>query len=101
MTPEIFQVAQDEPLLADELKIIAGERNGLTARDRESLRKSAALIDETLTIYGRVYFRLQEVEAQLTAAQERLREANMALTKSNVFPTVSASMKGVWVSFGG
>lgn len=84
---------QDEALLADELKIIAGEANGLTARDRESLRKSAVLLDEVLTVYGRVYFRLQDVEGQLAAAQERLREANRALIKNNVFPELKATGK--------
>lgn len=101
MIPEIADAMQDEAFLVDELKIIAGEAMGLTSKDRESLRQSAALLGETVTLYGRVYFRLKEVEGQLIAAQERLREANAALAKSNVFPATSASMKGVWVAYNG
>jgi len=91
MIADIAQVMQDESLLADELKIIAGERNGLTEKDRVSIRHSALLLDETLKSYGLVFFRLKETEAQLTAAQERLREANLALAKSNIFPTLAAT----------
>jgi len=90
MIAEIASVMQEEAVLADELKIIAGEPNGLKDKDREALRKSAGWLDEALASYARVYFRWQETEVQLVAARERLREANAALAKSNVFPTVSA-----------
>ena len=89
MIAEIVTVMQDEPLLADELRIIAGEAR-LSSKDRESLRKGAALLNEALESYARVFFRLREAEARLTATEERLREANQALQRSNVFPTLSA-----------
>ena len=89
MIAEIVTVMQDEPLLADELRIIAGEAR-LSSKDRESLRKSAVLLNEALESYARVFFRLRETEARLTAIEERLREANRGLQRSNVFPTISA-----------
>lgn len=101
MIPEIAAVAQDQPLLADELKIIAGERNGLTAKDRESIRNGALLIDEIMKSYGIVLSRLNEREAELVAAKERLREVNTALTKSNVFPVISAGVQSLWVGYNG
>lgn len=74
MIAEISQVMQDEALLADVLKIIAGEPNGLTKDDRDSLRKSALLLDEVLKSYGTVLTSLYETQARLVAAEERLRE---------------------------
>jgi hypothetical protein len=101
MISEVQDVMEEESLLVDELKIIAGERNGLTSKDREFIRKGAVLLDETMTVYGRVYFRLVETQAQLSAAQDRLREANALLAKSNVFVPLTASMNGVWIGFNG
>lgn len=91
MIDEVARVWQDEALLADELKIIAGEQNGLKQKDRESLRNSALIIEEMMKFYGRAAAQLSTSEAARLAVSERLREANAALAKSNVFPTLSAS----------
>jgi hypothetical protein len=74
MIADIAATMQDEAFISDALKIIAGERNGLTKDDRDALRKGALVIEEVSKSYGLVYFRLQETEAQLTATRERLRE---------------------------
>jgi hypothetical protein len=101
MIPEVSDVMQDEAFISDALKIIAGERNGLTRDDRDALRKGALVIEEVMKSFGQVYFRLQETEGQLIATRERLREANSALATSNVFPSLSARGAGVWIGFNG
>jgi hypothetical protein len=74
MAAPLADVMQDEAFISDALKIIAGEQNGLTKDDRAALRKGALVIEEVMKSFGLVYFKLQETEAQLTAARERLRE---------------------------
>lgn len=90
MIAEMIAVHQDEALLSDQLRIIAGEAKGLTANDRESLRKSAFVLEEALRMYSSANSSLQDTKARLAAVEDRLREANLALAKSHVFPTISA-----------
>ena len=99
---QIRSVITEEALLSDQLRIIAGERNGLRAEDRETLRTSAVLIEDMLARYQSMWDEIIKGQAQLAAVSERLHETDTRLRKMEtqvpqarmMFPTISAQICG-------
>ena len=100
MIAEIAAVMQEESLLSDELRIMASDVRGLTAKDRESLRKSAAVLEQIFLSYATLHHTLQETGGKLAATEDRLREANAALIKEGVFAPIKGQADTVWHPWG-
>ena len=100
MIAELQSILQEESLLSDELRIIAKDTKDLTAKDRESLRKSAEVLEHIFISYATMHTTLQQAGAKLAATEDRLREANAKLIKDGVFPPIQAAATGVWHPWG-
>jgi hypothetical protein len=99
MIAELQSILQEESLLSDELRIIAKDM-ALNPKDRESLRKSAEVMEQVFRSYSMLHATLRDTAAKLSATEDRLREVNAQLIKDGVFPPIKASGTTVWHPWG-
>ena len=86
--PEMLKAVQDEALLSDQLRIIAGERkNKLSDAEREWLRQSAYLIEDMMAKYQSMHDSIAQANHLAKAAQERALHYQAELRQRGWFPS--------------